>query len=191
MERITIRSGEGGIRTHGTDEPYNRFRVCPIQPLSHLSSCECPRILPYSVGIINKANDIDMLNRGHRVGNRPGPVGPGKGDLNLHVGRFGKLDDRRGTATLDRDLFGINHETALRQRLPQSRVQDVVGRNAGSEIGYRFPIAGGNGRQKGGNRLGNGLPRPRRVRGATTDHRQNRRGEQDDRRPGRPQLNCS
>ncbi len=31
-------SGEGGIRTHGGDEPHNGFRDRPIQPLWHLSS---------------------------------------------------------------------------------------------------------------------------------------------------------
>ncbi|GAP65903.1 phage-related integrase [Mizugakiibacter sediminis] len=30
--------GEGGIRTHGTDEPYTGFRVRRIRPLCHLSA---------------------------------------------------------------------------------------------------------------------------------------------------------
>jgi hypothetical protein len=29
--------GEGGIRTHGGDEPHNGFRDRPVQPLRHLS----------------------------------------------------------------------------------------------------------------------------------------------------------
>ncbi len=29
--------GEGGIRTHGTDKPYNGFRGRRLQPLGHLS----------------------------------------------------------------------------------------------------------------------------------------------------------
>ena len=46
-------NGEGGIRTLGTAELYNGFRVRPIQPLSHLSGRECGRILSYSGVKIN------------------------------------------------------------------------------------------------------------------------------------------
>ena len=38
--------GEGGIRTHGGDEPHNGFRDRPIQPLWHLSSLACAPIIP-------------------------------------------------------------------------------------------------------------------------------------------------
>jgi hypothetical protein len=34
--------GEGGIRTHGGDEPHNGFRDRPIQPLWHLSNRRSP-----------------------------------------------------------------------------------------------------------------------------------------------------
>jgi hypothetical protein len=40
--------GEGGIRTHGGDEPHNGFRDRPIQPLWHLSQKTC-HVLQYYV----------------------------------------------------------------------------------------------------------------------------------------------
>ncbi len=33
----TFYCGEGGIRTHGTNNWYNRLAICPVRPLQHLS----------------------------------------------------------------------------------------------------------------------------------------------------------
>ena len=45
--------GEGGIRTPGPNEPVNRFRVCRIRPLCHLSvfTFVAPITAPFSVRV--------------------------------------------------------------------------------------------------------------------------------------------
>src|SRR5581483_852198 len=57
--------GEGGIRTPGTDEPYNGFRDRRIQPLCHLSG-----------PIISGAAEVTAARRRHRRAGQ-GPLAGG------------------------------------------------------------------------------------------------------------------
>lgn len=55
-------SGQGGIRTHGTDKPYTAFPVPLLQPLGHLSVLDC--VVYRRERIRQDTKAIDLRNTG-------------------------------------------------------------------------------------------------------------------------------